>query len=84
MNIIVPDIRPGASALVFGRLVAIGLIEKNVFTRVMNCFSAHERLVWCLFSDLRCKEENDHQNNTRVGAKNTPGEYIHYFISYTT
>ena len=36
---------------------------------VTNCFSAHERVLLCLFPELRNNEVNKHNNNTRVSAE---------------
>ena len=44
-------------------------MENNVCTGVANCFCANERVIWCLFPELRKDEGNEHQNNTRVGAE---------------
>ena len=58
-------------------------IENNVCTRVTNCFSAHERVILCLFPELRSNEGNKHHNNTRVSAETVRHEstYIILFLT---
>ena len=48
---------------------SITYIKNNACTRVTNGFSAHERVILGLFSELRSNEGNKHQNNIRVGAE---------------
>ena len=49
--------------------ILIEYIKNNVCSQVMNCFSAHERVILCLFSKLQSNEGNKHQNNTRVSTE---------------
>ena len=58
-------------------------IENNVCARVTNRFSAHERVIWCLFPELRSNEGIRYQNNTGVSAKTVRHEnkYIILFLT---
>ena len=46
-----------------------------------NCWCAYERVIWCLFSELRINEGNKHQNNTRWGTWTARHEST-YIISF--
>ena len=41
----------------------VTVIENNICTRVTNCFSAHERVIWVFFSRVASKST---KNNTRL------------------
>ena len=42
-------------------LLAFDFIENNICTRVTNCFSAHERVILCLYPDLWSNSRNKHK-----------------------
>ena len=61
-------------------LGSVVYIENDVYTRVKNCFSAHERVVLGFFPGLRNSEGNKHQNNTRVSAETVRHESTHIIL----
>ena len=57
-------------------------IENHVCYRVMNCFSAHERVCWCLFPKLLSNEESIHQSTLYWAQKQfvTRVHTLFYFL----
>ena len=47
----------------------MGFIENNVYTRVRNYFSTHERVILVFISRVAKQRGNKHQNNTRVSTE---------------